>query len=305
MLFEDFDFSLLDNPSFKEDSVREELITPLLKALGYSASPPNRIRRSVSLTHPYVYMGSKPNKIYIIPDYLLEKDNKKFFVLDAKAPNEEIFQGKNVEQAYSYAMHPDIRVNYYALCNGRDFALYDTQEVECILKFALNEISEHISDLSRIIGTSASTVELNFRPDWGLYLFEIGQAIADDGVKYQQVHVPLEFDHVSKVNDDLYSFQCPIVTEDGIKFLGTFDFDASLLPGFLDNMYPSELAPYVHYHLKRQPYRWHHGGEISGFIGVVAEVGDAVCFNKKERYLPLQVMEFFSLFPEQKAPATE
>ena len=45
----DFDFKLLDDPDFKEDSVREEIILPLLKYLGYSASGQNRIVRSKSL----------------------------------------------------------------------------------------------------------------------------------------------------------------------------------------------------------------------------------------------------------------
>jgi len=36
-MFENFDFRLLDSPEFKEDSVREELITPLLHSLGYRA----------------------------------------------------------------------------------------------------------------------------------------------------------------------------------------------------------------------------------------------------------------------------
>ena len=44
-MFEEFDFTLLDDPGFKEDSVRGELISPLLRRLGYSASPPNQITR--------------------------------------------------------------------------------------------------------------------------------------------------------------------------------------------------------------------------------------------------------------------
>src|SRR5438093_3750123 len=54
-LFETFDFKLLDDPEFGEDSVREELVVPLLAALGYSASPPYRIIRSKKLEHPFVY----------------------------------------------------------------------------------------------------------------------------------------------------------------------------------------------------------------------------------------------------------
>ena len=37
-LYKDFDFSLLDDPDFKEDSVREELILPFLKTLNYRSA---------------------------------------------------------------------------------------------------------------------------------------------------------------------------------------------------------------------------------------------------------------------------
>jgi hypothetical protein len=56
--FEAFDFEMLRDPDFREDSVREELVVPLLRALGYSASPPNRIIRSRPLEHPFVYIGT-------------------------------------------------------------------------------------------------------------------------------------------------------------------------------------------------------------------------------------------------------
>ena len=65
-MFKDFDFSLLNANTFKEDSVREEIILPILKRLGYSALPPNQICRSLSLPHPYVYIGSTQQKIYIV-----------------------------------------------------------------------------------------------------------------------------------------------------------------------------------------------------------------------------------------------
>src|SRR5882672_8640318 len=123
-ILSDFDFDLLNDPAFKEDSVREELIAPTLKALGYSASPPNQITRSVALTHPYVYIGTKGYRVNIIPDYLLKRNGVNFLVIDAKAPNEEIHKGKHVEQVYSYAMHRDVRAQLFALCNGREFVLF-------------------------------------------------------------------------------------------------------------------------------------------------------------------------------------
>jgi len=39
-MFQEFDFKLLNNSDFKEDSVREALIMPILKKLGYSHSNP-------------------------------------------------------------------------------------------------------------------------------------------------------------------------------------------------------------------------------------------------------------------------
>lgn len=119
MIFENFDFSVLENPEFKEDSVREELIVPLVKFLGYKASGSSRVVRSMPLQHMFVSIGSKKNRISIIPDYVFYDDNKPYWVLDAKAPWEDITKTNHVEQAYSYAIHPDIRAELFALCNGK------------------------------------------------------------------------------------------------------------------------------------------------------------------------------------------
>ena len=98
-MLKDFDFSLLDDPEFKEDSVREEIISPILKKLGYNSSKFPKITRSKSLSHPYVFIGSKKYDIKIIPDYLLTVDENNRWILDAKSPKENILQGKNPEQS--------------------------------------------------------------------------------------------------------------------------------------------------------------------------------------------------------------
>ena len=71
-LFGDFDFDLLKSPDFKEDSVREELILPILKALDYSATGENKIIRSKSVAHNFVTTGSGKQPLKSVPDYLLE-----------------------------------------------------------------------------------------------------------------------------------------------------------------------------------------------------------------------------------------
>ena len=120
----DFDFSLLSGRDFRENSVREEIVVPLLRGLGYSASPPHTIIRSRPLPHPYVYIGTSAKHITIIPDYILQRDSRNAWVLDAKAPLEIVDTGKSVEQAYSYAIHKDVRVPLYALCNGHRLVVF-------------------------------------------------------------------------------------------------------------------------------------------------------------------------------------
>lgn len=150
-IFSDFDFSSLDSMEFKEDSVREDLIMPMLKELGYSSQSENKIIRSKSVSHPFVQTGSGKHQLTSIPDYLFEVGGKYAWVLDAKAPNEDIKTGKNVEQTYFYAIHPEIRVDYYALCNGREFILFHISQSSAVLYFSLSEIEKHWKELERTL----------------------------------------------------------------------------------------------------------------------------------------------------------
>jgi 16S rRNA G966 N2-methylase RsmD len=135
-----FDPSLLDDPDFKEDSVREEICHPLLLRLGYASSGSSRIIRSKTLAHPFIMIGSKKRPINTTPDYLLSVDKKYRWLLDAKAPGENIVSGKHVEQAYSYAIHPEIRAQFFALCNGGRFTLFDIHDQVPLLNFELKHL---------------------------------------------------------------------------------------------------------------------------------------------------------------------
>jgi hypothetical protein len=54
IMFDDLDAKTFDDPGFKEDAVREEVIAPMLRRLGYAVSGPNRIVRSRALVHPFL-----------------------------------------------------------------------------------------------------------------------------------------------------------------------------------------------------------------------------------------------------------
>jgi len=146
--------TVTQDPDFKEDSVREVIILPILKHLGYEQ--PNIIR-SKSLQHPFLKVGSnKKIPIKLIPDYLLKIENNYAWVLDAKAPTQKITNNENVEQVYSYAIHPEIRSNYFALCNGIEFSLFRTANPNVpVLFFELSDIENHWTKLAMYLSPNA------------------------------------------------------------------------------------------------------------------------------------------------------
>ncbi|WP_051146713.1 type I restriction enzyme HsdR N-terminal domain-containing protein [Marinobacter daepoensis] len=286
-MFKDFDFSLLDDPDFKEDSVREELVLPIIKGLGYSASGDARVVRSKSLVHPYVAIGSQPRKISIIPDYLFKANDEPLWVLDAKSPQEDILKSKHVEQAYSYAIHPEIRAEMYALCNGREFALYEIRKFEPILHFKIEEIDSHWEKLFRILNSEVQGNPglVNYAPDFGIYLKRIG---ASEKMRFIAPFCRSCF--IAKVEDGVYT---TITTVPGdIETAMSLDFDESQLLRLL-SFQSEEVEKATLSALKRQPYHVTLDPSIVEYeFGVVAHLSDEVIHNAEESYLPFQVSEF-------------
>lgn len=160
-LFGQLDFkTLAANPDFKEDSVREVIILPIIKELGYTL---DSIVRSKTLQHPFLKIGSKKRPINLVPDYALKVENNFAWVLDAKAPNQKIINDDNVEQVYSYATHPEIRSNYFTLCNGLEFSVYRTADTDKpVLFFELENIAAHWQDLKLLLAPTSFQVGKNF-----------------------------------------------------------------------------------------------------------------------------------------------
>ncbi len=157
-LFGDLDFqSIIDNPDFKEDSVREVIILPILKALGYDH---NNIVRSKTLVHPFLKLGSnKKIPIKLIPDYCLKVQNNFAWVLDAKAPNESILDESYIEQVYSYASHPEIRSTYFAICNGLEFVIYRRESTNVpVFQFSIEQIEDNWETLSMLLSPGSFQV---------------------------------------------------------------------------------------------------------------------------------------------------
>lgn len=288
-MFLDFDSTLLDDPEFKEDSVREELISPLLKRLGYSASGPHKIVRSRGLAHPFVYIGTKKHGINIIPDYLLEANEEHTWVLDAKAPSENLRKGKNPEQAFSYAIHPEVRAKRYALCNGKELVVYDVNRIEPILILPIaqwdsdwEKIRKHLSPLAFI-----KPELLGYKPDFGLFMYKSGAPL-----EQEQHFIPLGVPMVAKVEDGLYTFLVNIQFGDD-WLAASFDFDEKRYQQLLSSL-PEDKANDTRDALRRQPYKIHFEKDVPELC-IHAKLGKSVLSNENEDYCPLQVVEFKSL----------
>ena len=158
-LFESFDFSLLEDEDFKEDSVREEILIPIFNKLGFKASGVKKITRSKKLAHPFVTIGSTEKPINIYPDYILEIDDQCLLILDAKAPWENIRSGKNVSQIYSYTIHPDINCDKFALCNGYELIFFKITEKSPVLIVEIPQISESWDDIVQFLSKEKTPIE--------------------------------------------------------------------------------------------------------------------------------------------------
>jgi hypothetical protein len=113
-----------------EMDVREEIIAPLIRQLGYRTGTENNVLREVPLRYPFIFLGRKSGKkdvtIRGIADYILEAGQLVRWVIEAKPPTE--ISTDDVEQAFSYANHAEVRAVYFALCNGKKFILFQTNQ---------------------------------------------------------------------------------------------------------------------------------------------------------------------------------
>jgi len=183
-LFGTIDFkSLNQNSEFKEDSVREVIILPILKELGYSQ---DNIVRSKTLQHPFLKIGSnKKIPIKLIPDYSLKVAENFAWVLDAKSPEQNINDNDNIEQVYCYSTHPEIRSTYFALCNGLQFSLFRRESTNRpILFFNLDEIEYSWEKLAMYLSPSSFQVGKYFS-------YDTTSATAKPGGEFSYTNRPL------------------------------------------------------------------------------------------------------------------
>lgn len=113
-----------------ETDVREEIAAPFLAVLGYKRGTENDILREFSLAYDRIFLGrKKPNDPPLRgrADYVLSVTGAGRWVLEIKAPSVAIDQDA-IDQAISYARHPEVSATYAAVLNGIRFVVFHSSQ---------------------------------------------------------------------------------------------------------------------------------------------------------------------------------
>lgn len=288
--FGDFDFSCTEDPEFKEDSVREDIIAPLLRKVGWSANGPHRIIRSRPLVHPYVMFGSQKRKLNIIPDYLLELDGKPCFVLDAKSPHEEITRGDNVAQVYSYAIHPEVRAWNYGLCNGKSLALFEITSINPKRVYDFTHLTDaDLLDINQKLNprTISENAILGYLLDGGTYLHIVMDMPPHMEITFTSV--PLSM--IGVVAEGQYSMNvvCTNMTDHELMF--TYDFNKEVLDSLLSQL-PPAISTEIAHSLSSYPFQYRNNVKPPLAHITCKQATEPTFSRKGEMFFPLQVIGF-------------
>lgn len=283
-ILNNFNYDLLDNHEFKEDSVREEIINPLIKELGYGSDKPNQIIRSRNLEHPFVSIGSQQRKINIIPDYLFEVNGKPTWVLDAKSPAESIIKSKNVEQAYSYAIHSEVRVRFFALCNGKEFVLYNISEIKPLLHFEIQALPLYLESLKQILSPHNVIREDNllFAKDLGLHLKRLGFH------EFESLIFPdVPIMNIAQLDNNMFTINAGGLKIDDNRYVATFDFNQDVFYQLKGKIPDVAIEKLLQRNTKgRMAVSF---ADTAFYLTLDCEIGDKLEENDKEIFLPLKV----------------
>lgn len=112
--------------TMNEADVREDVAMPLLTKLGYAARTASDIVREKTLEYPKNFLGRKKKSDPPLrgrADYILTVLGAGSWTLEIKAEDVEIDRDA-IEQAITYARHPQVAGSYAAILNGRRFVLF-------------------------------------------------------------------------------------------------------------------------------------------------------------------------------------
>lgn len=145
----------LDLSRENEQTVREVLLAPLLRLLGYSFGTVNSIlhEKSLNLATPFQRIGRKRVDLDYIPTCRM----KHFWIIEAKPGKDGDIDSGDLLQAYLYATHPEIQARLYVLCNGCTLEVYDVRALEWdkpVLHLSISDLADRWVEVERLLAAS-------------------------------------------------------------------------------------------------------------------------------------------------------
>ena len=155
----------MDFPNFEfekigEADVREEILAPLLRHLGYRSGTEHDVIREQSLAYKKLQLGREKDGDPTVrgrADYVCTAGGSVRWTIEAKAPS-EFLDERTGAQAWSYANHPEIRAVYFVLCNGWNFQVFQTNrgaQAKPIFECAYSAMSGKLTILENILAPSS------------------------------------------------------------------------------------------------------------------------------------------------------
>lgn len=276
-----FDFSLIDE--YKEFDVRDKIIDPIIDELGYKSTGKNAVIREKKLKNPFIRVGTKNKKIETIPDYVMMVSGRPQWVMEAKAPYVNIDLAKHIEQAYSYTSHIEIQARYFALCNGKSFALYGLTMEDPILKFDMKNIHDYMEDLFKLLHPSNIIQSEGFKKDFGLYLLK--QNISSNTLLN---YYDLEIDNIIRMDENSFTIGRTIQVGEDL-YEASFDFSYDIFLKLKDKL-PKECFEHLN--------NWNNNIIKANLIGgiklnLACKLSAEIVEIDREIFKPLIIVDIF------------
>jgi len=163
---------------YNEADVREEFMSFLLKILGYKHETIDYvgdIHREFNAWKGYQIGKEKIKTKY--SDYVISLGTEpRVLVVETKSPDENPLGKECVEQAYSYAVCPDIRAYYFITSNANNTYVFDTEEytstrtsgIKPKIFIPLNDLKNKFKDLAEMISKKNIEKRVNLRTNFRL-----------------------------------------------------------------------------------------------------------------------------------------
>jgi hypothetical protein len=282
-MFPGIDSNTFINPEFKEDAVREFILAPMVRKLGYLPTGDTRVTLSKTLRNPFIRVGTTNHPVTTVPDYTFYINNQPLFVLDAKSPSESVLNLNHIQQAYSYAIHPEIRCEQFGLCNGKEIAIFNVSQYEPLLHLKFEEFEKNWNKVEEYLTPKyLSEPHLRkFAPDYGLALMRMGFT------KKNKMHMMgVRLNLFAKVDQNIITASANTDLGFGAHCV-SFDFHPDILHDITSGL-PNELGIQFIEALNRAPFKAAAGLAIELDLTVI--LGNITQLQSGE-FVPLMIQK--------------